>query len=192
MERDVVVLEDGNFDENVFKSKDSWFVEFYAPWCGHCKKLEPEWFKVASSLNGVVKVAKVDSTVHTRSAQRFGISGYPTIKFFPAGSTRDSDMVDYGGARDAASLTSWAKEQAEKYKPLEINQLVSQSVYEESCVQFNGVCVVVFFPHIFDSSKQERDGYLTIIKNAATNLKGKPLSYLWSQGGDNYEFEEAF
>lgn len=66
MDRDVVVLEDGNFDENVFKSKDSWFIEFYAPWCGHCKKLEPEWFNVARSLKGEVKVAKVDATVHTR------------------------------------------------------------------------------------------------------------------------------
>ncbi len=34
-DKDVVILEDGNFDENVYKSKESWFVEFYAPWCGH-------------------------------------------------------------------------------------------------------------------------------------------------------------
>lgn len=113
-------MEDGTFEENVFKSKDSWFVEFYAPWCGHwyadfnltlkyfSKKLEPEWNKVASDLKGEVKVAKVDATVQTKLAQRFGVSGYPTIKFFPAGFTSDSEVVDYGGARDASSLTSWA------------------------------------------------------------------------------------
>lgn len=61
-DKDVVILEDGNFDENVYKSKDSWFVEFYAPWCGHCKKLEPEWNKVATELKGEMKVAKVDAT----------------------------------------------------------------------------------------------------------------------------------
>jgi len=71
-------------------SKDSWFVEFYAPWCGHCKKLEPEWNKLASDLNGYVKVAKVDATVNTNLAQRFGVTGYPSIKFFPAGMTSDS------------------------------------------------------------------------------------------------------
>ena len=57
-----------NNNINVLGSKDSWFVEFYAPWCGHCKKLEPEWNKLASDLNGYVKVAKVDATVNTNLA----------------------------------------------------------------------------------------------------------------------------
>ena len=134
MDRDVVVLEDGNFDEVVFKSKESWFIEFYAPWCGHCKKLEPEWFNVAKSLKGEVKVAKVDATVHTRLGQRFGIQGYPTLKFIPAGSTRDSDAQPYEGGRDAGQLTAWAREQGQKYKPLEIKQLVQQQDFEDSCV----------------------------------------------------------
>lgn len=38
--------------------------EFYAPWCGHCKKLEPEWNKVGSELKGKVKVAKIDATAN--------------------------------------------------------------------------------------------------------------------------------
>ena len=40
---EVVVLTDENFEEAVIKSNDLWLVEFYAPWCGHCKTLEPEW-----------------------------------------------------------------------------------------------------------------------------------------------------
>lgn len=62
-DRDVVVLDSSNFDELVLGSKDIWFVEFYAPWCGHCKKLEPEWNEAASKLKGQVKLGKVDATV---------------------------------------------------------------------------------------------------------------------------------
>ena len=51
-----------------------------------------------------MKVAKVDATAQTKLASRFGVSGYPTLKFFPAGLTSDSEVVDYNGARDASSL----------------------------------------------------------------------------------------
>lgn len=58
-----------------------------------------------------VKVAKVDATVHPKVAQRFGVNGYPTIKFFPAGFPSDSEALDYNGGRDASTLGAWAKEQ---------------------------------------------------------------------------------
>jgi protein disulfide-isomerase A6 len=61
-DKDVVVLTDANFDATVMNSKDIWLVEFYAPWCGHCKNLEPEWNEAAASLKGKVKIAKVDAT----------------------------------------------------------------------------------------------------------------------------------
>jgi protein disulfide-isomerase A6 len=49
---EVVVLDHSNFDKKVYGSKDIWLVEFYAPWCGHCKALEPEWKIAASKLKG--------------------------------------------------------------------------------------------------------------------------------------------
>jgi|Transcript_2373 protein disulfide-isomerase A6 len=61
-DKDVVVLTDSNFDSLVYSSKDIWMIEFYAPWCGHCKALEPEWNAAASKLKGKVKFAKVDAT----------------------------------------------------------------------------------------------------------------------------------
>lgn len=51
---DVITLTDSNFKELVLDSEDLWLVEFYAPWCGHCKSLEPHWAKAATELKGKV------------------------------------------------------------------------------------------------------------------------------------------
>ena len=48
-------------------------VEFYAPWCGHCKNLAPQWAQAAKELGGKVKLAALDATVHTVAAGRFGV-----------------------------------------------------------------------------------------------------------------------
>lgn len=72
-DKDVVVLTGANFDDLVLGSKDIWYVEFYAPWCGHCQKLEPEWNEAATKLKGQVKLGKVDATVETSLAQRFKV-----------------------------------------------------------------------------------------------------------------------
>jgi protein disulfide-isomerase A6 len=53
-----------NWQQEVIKGDALWLVEFYAPWCGHCKSLAPEWTKAAKQLKGVVKVGAVDMTEH--------------------------------------------------------------------------------------------------------------------------------
>ena len=101
------------------KGNDLWLVEFFAPWCGHCKRLAPEWAKAATALKGKVKVAAVDSTVHTIISQRFGIQGYPTIKVFQGG-----EASEYEGGRTAADIISWASAKAaENLPPPEIIQV---------------------------------------------------------------------
>lgn len=58
----VVQLTADNFKKLVIDSDDLWMVEFYAPWCGHCKSLAPEYDKAAKALSGVVKIGAVDMT----------------------------------------------------------------------------------------------------------------------------------
>ena len=63
--KDVITLTDENFDKLVLGSEDMWLVEFYAPWCGHCKNLAPQWASAATELKGKVKLGALDATVHT-------------------------------------------------------------------------------------------------------------------------------
>ena len=72
-EDDVLVLTDSNFDE-VVNNADLILVEFYAPWCGHCKHLAPEYAKAAKELkkkSPSIPLAKVDCTVETGVANRY-------------------------------------------------------------------------------------------------------------------------
>lgn len=173
-------------------SKDAWFIEFYAPWCGHCKNLQPEWNKLATQLKGEVKVAKVDATQHPNVSQRFKVNGYPTIKFIPQGCKNDDCAIDYSGSRDAASMASWAKEQRDSNNPVKYTQLLNKALFQEYCTDFKGVCIITFVPHIYDSTAEERNGYLSIVEDVAHSNRGKPFTFLWSQGGDQYAMEDLF
>lgn len=93
-----------NFDELVGSSLPA-FVEFYAPWCGHCKHLAPEYEIVATSFKGQpVRIVAVDCDAHKSLSSRFGVTGYPTLKFFPADST---DGETYTGGRTAADIIDY-------------------------------------------------------------------------------------
>jgi protein disulfide-isomerase A6 len=164
----VVVLTDSNFDELVLGSKDLWIVEFYAPWCGHCKRLEPEWNEAASQLLGQVKLGKVDATVEGALAQRFQVQGYPTIKLFPPGDKRDSSAENYEGGRDASSIVAYALQKADQFKlPAQIVQLLGTDQYEQYCVKHRGICLISFLPHILDSSADERNGILDVLREVS-------------------------
>jgi len=98
---DVLVLDSDNFDSHVGGDQAA-FVEFYAPWCGHCKSLAPEYEIVATAFKGQpVKIANVDADKHRDLGGRFGVSGFPTLKFFPAGS---KEPEAYNGGRSAKDI----------------------------------------------------------------------------------------
>lgn len=99
---DVVELTAGNFDSKVIQSEEIWLVEFYAPWCGHCQSLAPEWKKAATALKGIIKVGAVDMDVHSSVGGPYNVRGFPTIKIFGA---NKNSPIDYNGPRTAAGLT---------------------------------------------------------------------------------------
>ncbi|CAM9204325.1 unnamed protein product, partial [Chrysoparadoxa australica] len=80
-----------------------WFVKFYAPWCGHCKKLAPTWHTLAAELTGVTNVATVDCTQANNICRRFDVRGYPTLLLFSHGT-----LYTYNQRRDLESLKAFA------------------------------------------------------------------------------------
>ncbi|XP_057291473.1 uncharacterized protein LOC130614094 [Hydractinia symbiolongicarpus] len=135
---DVLTLTNSNFDAHALDSKKNVLVEFYAPWCGHCKNLAPTYEKVATAFKSEPNcvIAKVDADTEKDLGTRFGISGFPTIKFFGkdnkepeeySGGRSEQDFIDFmndkcgtnrvsgGGVNDAAGRIDAFDEAAAKF-----------------------------------------------------------------------------
>ena len=187
---DVVVLDSLNFDELVLESKDIWIVEFYAPWCGHCKALEPEWEMAATKLKGQVKLGKVNAEAETPLGSRFQIQGFPTIKVFDYGDSKsDASAYDYPGGREAPDIILFANELAEKSDiPPPLHEIFNQKIYDENC-KGSVICILYFIPNIFDSSANQRNGELEIIGKASVKNRKQLLVHFWLQAGDQLDLE---
>ncbi|KAI5461223.1 thioredoxin-like protein [Mariannaea sp. PMI_226] len=105
----VIDLLPKNFDKIVLESGKPTLVEFFAPWCGHCKTLAPVYEQLATAFqhSDKVQIAKVDADAHRELGKRFGVQGFPTLKWFDG---KSDTPTDYKSGRDLDSLTEFIAE----------------------------------------------------------------------------------
>lgn len=98
------------FDLNDAMDKPA-FVAFTAEWCGHCKKLKPEWEKLEKDYKGDIIIVMVDEKDEKNKdlQKKNKVEGFPTIKYFPKGLNDPKSSVDYNGARNKDSMMKFLK-----------------------------------------------------------------------------------
>lgn len=107
---DVLDLKTSNFASKV-DPHDIMLIEFFAPWCGHCKRLAPHYEAAATTLkknDPPVVLAKVDCTTEQDLCQKYGVTGYPTLKIFRNGEF----SKEYEGPRETDGIVKFMKSQA--------------------------------------------------------------------------------
>jgi len=139
-EEGVLVLTEDNFQEAI-DGNEFLLVEFYAPWCGHCKTLAPEYAKAASILannESPVKLAKVDATVEKTLGEKFGVQGFPTLKFF-----RKGKATEYTGGRTSDTIIAWVEKKTGP--PAKTLENVEDA---KAFIEANDIAIVGFFKDV--------------------------------------------
>ncbi|KAL1369795.1 hypothetical protein HN51_000151 [Arachis hypogaea] len=150
MDGTVLVLDESNFDSAI-SSFDHILVDFYAPWCGHCKRLSPELDAAApvlATLKDPIVIAKVDADKHTGLAKKYDVDAYPTIMLFNHGVP-----VEYRGPRKAELLVRYLK----KFAASDVAVLDSDSAVK-TFVEEAGEFFPIFIGFGLDSSMMEKLG----------------------------------
>merc|ERR1719329_1198252 len=110
------VLDHTNFSQlvndgskNLAQNGNGWFVKFYAPWCGHCKKLAPVWDEFSERHSDKVNVAKMDCTEEANRpiCGQYNVKGFPTLLYFPAEEGFETENYKFAKQRDINSFVTY-------------------------------------------------------------------------------------
>jgi len=172
LDGDVLKLGADSFDAAV-EQHDYLLVKFMAPWCGHCKTMAPEFKKAATELKALglnIALGDVDATVDNDLAQRFGVEGFPTLKFFKKNA---DNAMEFGGGRTADDIVAWMTKKTGP-SAVKVDSVEELTKLKEA----NGIVVVGHFSTISGSAvfMETADSMDSVVFALANEEVAKELS----------------
>ncbi|KAF9082209.1 protein disulfide isomerase (PDI) protein [Mortierella sp. AD031] len=165
----VIDITPKNFQAEVMDSNHVVMVEFYAPWCGHCKNLVPQYKAAAKNLKGIAKMGAIDCDDDKNKplCSQYSIQGFPTIKIFPANRKGGVKYPkDYQGERTAKAIV----DQLVKMLPNDI-QLLSANPTSEKIINIDDFAADVSSPRAVLFTKKLTSS--NMYKGLATEFKDR-------------------
>lgn len=155
--------------------------------------MEPVWNQAATKVKrdteDQVKLGKLDATVHSSTAGKYGVRGYPTIKIFRQG-YKDEDPIDYQSGRDLSSIVATAMEYyVENIDPPTVDEIINKDVLDEKCAE--GICIIAFLPDIYDG-KKVRDNYIELLQQMGEAFKKQKWGWGWVSALSQPVLEKMF
>ena len=169
---------DQNFDE-VINANSHVLVEFYAPWCGHCKKLAPEYAAAAAELKtsgNKAVLAKVDADSEKELGTKFQVEGFPTLKWFVNGKPQE-----YNGGRVTKDIVSWIeKHTGPAYKTINSNEELAAEI---AAAKQKTVVLAVLTDHagkvaqeFFTAAQDDASGAVFLVSSPGSVTEGAPAT----------------
>jgi len=145
----VKVVVGSTYQDIVLDKEKDVFIELYAPWCGHCKRLAPIWDELGEKYKNVDKVviAKMDATENDLPpGTPFKVEGFPTLKFYKAG--KEKEILDYNGDRSLEALVEYIEETATNKGHVKVEKEEESSSKLKYCI----ILRFVFFLFLYGLS----------------------------------------
>ena len=172
---DLAHLSSDNFDDFV-EANPSVLVTFYAPWCGHCKAMKPDYNEAAKILkmeNITGQLAAVDATVELELSKKFDVQGFPTIKYFQDGQMK----YDYGFPRTTEAFIEFMRNPQEPPPPEKDWTELETEVYHLTDETFKTFtkktkhCLVMFYAPWCGHCKAMKPDFITAAESFKDNRK---------------------